>query len=105
MKSSSSRVTFSSLGYDETEGDERMRIGEGKEIVPIALVEAGERGQYEDRLLVADRVDGRSKIVHMIMYHRRWYPATAGRRDRLPERSRWRGKRVRGGIIELSSRG
>lgn len=82
-----------------------MGIGEAKEIVPIALVETRKRGQYEHRLLVSDRVDGRREIIHMVMYHRWRCPATAGRSDRLPERGCWRGKRVRGGIVELSSCG
>ena len=49
-------IAFSSLGYDESDSDELMRVCKSKEIVPILLVEPGKWCEDEDGLLVCSGI-------------------------------------------------
>ena len=46
-----------------------MRVGEGEDIVPVSLIESGQRCQYQDRLTVFRRCRCNRDIVEMVVYH------------------------------------
>lgn len=69
LESGGGTVAFSIFRDDEAQGDQRMRICEGKEVVPIALVEPREGREDQDLFLIANGVNRRREIVEMVMDH------------------------------------
>ena len=44
-----------------------VRVRDGEEVLPVLRVEAGEGGENEDTLLIADGVAGCSDIVELVV--------------------------------------
>lgn len=49
-----------------------MGVREGKQVVPVFLIESSEGREDEDSFLVANGVGSRRYIVEMVMHDRRW---------------------------------
>lgn len=71
-------IALTTLGGDEAKGDEFVRIRELKEIFPISVVEASQRGQDEDGFAVRDGVGRSSEVVEMVVDYRRGCSLTVG---------------------------
>lgn len=73
-------VAFTSFRYDEAQGDQGVRICEGQEVVPVALVETSKGREDQHFFLVANRIDGRCEIVEMVVDHWRgcFWPIRGG---------------------------
>ena len=50
-----------------------MWVREGKQVVPVFLIESSKGREDEDGFLVANWVGSRRYIVEMIMHDRRWF--------------------------------
>lgn len=62
-------VAFFRLGDDEAEGDEVVGVGDLVQVVPVALVEAGEGREDEDLLLVLGGGARLRDVVHVVVLY------------------------------------
>jgi hypothetical protein len=56
------------LGYYKAQRDETMWVTELGQIVPVFLVEACQRREDQDRLLILDRRPRGRQVVHVVVY-------------------------------------
>ena len=62
LQGSGCDVAIAGLGYYEAKGDVFVWVGEFEEIGPVSWVEASERSEDEDSLVIADWVCGCSEV-------------------------------------------
>lgn len=60
------------FGCDEAEGDQFVWVVKLEEVLPVFVVEAGQRCQDQDALLVRNRVRCGCDIVEMVVDDWRW---------------------------------
>lgn len=89
---------------DEAEGDQLVRIAESLDVVPVALVEAGEGGEDEDALALARCVAAGCEVVEIVFDDRRRRMAAVIADWLRDEGFRGRGERVFCGVFESGVR-
>ena len=62
-------ISFSGLGSDKAKSDEVVRVRQGEEVIPVALVESGQGGKDQDGLLIRDRIGCSCQVIEVIVYY------------------------------------
>ena len=89
-------VALLGLGDDEAQRDEAVGVVELHQVVPIAFVEARQRGEDQHRLLVLDGGARGGDVVHVVVHHGRRGLGRVGLG--LAEGQCGRRQRARGGV-------